>query len=78
MPTDLASCAGLRTDLSTEGVDLLDDQTLHALNRVLFFESIVERLDGTSVPTFIGMDENALTDAHTGSSAGSCQTARYG
>lgn len=79
LPTDLTSCTSLGADFRTEGMDLLDDQALHALNRVLFLEAEVKGLNlGAEFSIRCrgrGMTRT-LTEAHTGSSAGSCQTAR--
>lgn len=45
LSTDLPCSAGLGAHFSTEGVDLIDDKPLHALDGIFFLETKVERLD---------------------------------
>ena len=47
LAADLPARAGLLADLCAEALDLVDDEALHALDRVLVFEAKVERLEGT-------------------------------
>jgi hypothetical protein len=66
----------LGTNLSAEGIHFLDDEFLHALDGVFFFESEIEFL---SVLIYIKKLTGSgwgviLTASHTGSSAGSCHT----
>lgn len=64
LPTDLTSCPCLCPDLGAEGVNLLDDETLHALNGVLLFEAEIERLRESRVSTAIEILHSPMNNAH--------------
>lgn len=44
LTSNLATSAGLLPDLGTEALYLLDNETLHTINAVFFFEPKIKRL----------------------------------
>lgn len=76
LTADLTRSPGLRTNFSAEGVDLVDDQLLHAFDAVFLLKAKVEFL---LIAVLVGRhiaNGGRLTDSHIGSSAGSCHTWR--
>ena len=89
LSTDLACRSCLRTYFFSEGVHFLDNQLLHALDRVFLFKRKVEFLVhvGSNGRMQVGRDKKIRhaqarnrkrTASQMGSSAGSCHTWRYG
>jgi hypothetical protein len=82
LPPHLArAAAGRPADLGAEGIDLVDDEALHAVDGVFFLEREVKLLLGLVISTIVCNRKVYAwkrTVSQIGSSAGSCQTARYG
>jgi hypothetical protein len=75
---DLRTSTSLHSDLGAERVNLINDETLHAIDGILLLEAEVKWLDRTTLALQTALLLLKLTVSQIGSSAGSCQTCRYG